>query len=225
MQSDIAKHAVALTSLVVQILLATQVGCASTSPQAGTTEPAKQARPTAVKFGDDADRHFNFGHVIGDPTRKLSHTFTLQNQTGKVVSIARVVNGMPCCGEVEPIQANELLPGDSLSVTVRVRPSRIGPLRHWAALITDSPNAGEILLATLAEVHAPLRIVGMNENAPDVAPGHDITRRFELIECFNISDSTNSQGRAGSSISVPERTAKVEWEGPPQERPLSNELR
>jgi hypothetical protein len=182
-----------LALLFALILLAAQVGCARTSPQADTTD---QARPIAVKFGDGADLQFNFGHVIGDPTRKLSHTFTLQNQTGKAVKVAEVVNGMPCCGEVEPIQTKELLPGDSLNVTVRVRPSRIGPMRHWAAVITDDPNAEEIKLATLADVHAPLRIEAMDEYVPDVAAGHDITKRYQLVECFSASERTNPQGGA-----------------------------
>ena len=213
-----------LTPLLVQMLLAMQVGCAPTLPQAGLTAPVRRVDPTAVKFGEDADRRFNFGHVIGDPRRKLSHTFTFQNQTGKMVRIARVVNGMPCCGEVEPLQANEVRPGDALSVTVRVRPQRIGPMHHWATIITDGPDAGEILLDTLAQVHAPLRIAALDENAPDVAPSHDVTRRFELIECLSISERTKSQETAGWSITVPERTAKVQWEGAPHARPFSNEL-
>jgi hypothetical protein len=214
-----------LTSLLAQVLFATLPGCAPTPPQARMTAPANQAYATVGRFGDESDRHFNFGQVLADPSRELSHTFTLQNQTGKVVTIGRVVNGMPCCGEVEPVQAREVRPGASLSVTVKVRAQSVGPLRHWTSLVTDDPDADEIILDAVALVHAPLRIEALDENALVVAPGHGFARRFELIECLNISEPTNSQEKARWSISLPDRTAKVQWEASPHERPLSIELK
>ncbi len=219
-----SKSASVVLWVFVQSLLTIQTGCAPVvSPQTKTPSRVAGTDPTPSVFGNDTERRFDFGPVIGDPNRKLSHTFTLRNRTEERVGIVSVINGMACCGDVEPIRTTELLPGQALDVKVTVKPSRIGPLRHWVSVKTDRPEADVILLRTLADVRAPVRIEATDHGIPEVTPGRNVTMHFQLIECVPRNDEKH--GGAELSIAVPGRPALVRWEGPPRERSLTDELK
>ena len=181
--------------LFVQTLLTMQAGCSSAHPQAEAPSVAAETDPTTSTFGDGTDRRFNFGHVIGGPARRLSHTYTLRNMSEKPIGIVSVVNGMLCCGEVGPIQAAKLLPGQTLDVIVTIRPTRIGPLRHWVSVKTDRPEADEVLLVTLADVHAPVESKHRSTESPGSRPAR-VSR--------SISSLSNACPKTPGKLTIPQ---------------------
>ena len=214
-----------LSSLFATLtLLAMPSGCAPTSSPSDASPINAPPLDLAGIFGEESDRRFDFGPVVGDSTRGLSHTFTLVNRAKERIKIVGVTNGMPCCGEVEPIPTRELAPGQSLEVKVTVRPSKVGPLRHWAAVTTDRPGLDDIILLTFAQVHAPLRIEAVDDKAPKVGVGQTFAARFDLIECYSKTEPTNSRPFEEPSISIPGRASRFSWEGRAHERPLSGGL-
>ena len=210
------------------ILVMIPSGCGLSSSPSGTdlfNVPSPVAGMDTVDIlGGQGERRFDFGPVVGDPTRGLSHEFTLTNRTKEPVKIVRVTNGMPCCGEVEPITETELPPGQSLGVKVTIRPSKIGPLRHWVAVTTDRVGQDDIRLVTFAQVHSPVRIEAVDDKVPEVGGGQTFSTRFDLIECFSKDEPTDSRSIVEPSLTVPGRASQARWEGPPRDRPLSGRL-
>jgi hypothetical protein len=177
-----------------------------------------------TSLGPEADRNVDLGHVLGAAAKELSHTFTLLNRGREPIGILGVTSGLPCCGRVDPITPTLLEPGQALQVRVTLRLSRVGPLRHWASVQTDRPDVGEILLTTLAEVHAPFRVEPLDESLPNVAPSGKVKLRMNAIACFEGSEEPGTTDMRGLSISVPGRQAEFSWEGASCRRTIAGDL-
>ncbi len=115
-----------------------------------------------------------------DVTR--SHTFRVANTSGRPVKILGVANRKPCCGEVEPIPATTLGPGQAVEVAVTLHIGlAAGRVIHLAEIQTEG-DGGKILATELRTMgtglaRATVEVVGSAPSSLD--PGE--LAKVELI--------------------------------------------
>jgi hypothetical protein len=181
----------------------------------------KQAHHGGELFGGQLERQFDFGMVLGEADRELSHTYTLTNTLDRPVKVLRSINGKPCCGEVEPIRPTTLLPGQSttLTVTIYVGGATIGPVQHRAILETDHPEVPTQEFWTLATIRPRIRIEAAQQTIASLAPNSTTRLTFEAFAYGTSTDPPASLDDAQVRSSL-----EVDWSGPARERVIEGGL-
>ena len=123
------------------------------------------------------------------------------------------MNAKPCCGEVDPVVPKSLAPGESVTLTVRVKAGEtLGPLSHRALLETDVPESSELEFWTLADVVPRVRLEETTEKLSPLFPGQSAKRHFVT---FSLGT------REAPQLLLDDATVKAStgltWEGPATE--------
>ena len=177
-----------VTSLLV---LAACVSC-SGPPAPGVipetkseVQSATPPKPSDVWYDPAATRH-DFGLVLAGSDVIRAHTFQIANTSGRPVRVHGVANRKPCCGDVTPMAATVVEPGQSIKVAVRIKIGlAAGHVVHVAAIETDGGDDSGVDLITMATAHARVTVEEIDPLSGPLDPGH--SRRIEyLIRSFGV---------------------------------------
>lgn len=170
-------------------------------------------------FGDDSERQYDFGPVIGEPGLTLSHAYHLGNVSNKPVRILGAENLKACCGTMD-LEPTLLHPGESvpLHVTLRVNQS-IGPTSHLAVVMTDCPGRERLEFWTSFTAHPRARIEEAGGSAARLLVNETARRPFTAVS--HGTEDKPPLPLGDESIASP---FALEWSGSAEDRPLDGGL-
>jgi len=182
-----------------------------TKPEVGT---APTPNMPSVWYDPASTRH-DFGLVLAGSDVSRPHTFRIANVSARPVRIKGVANRKPCCGDVAPIAARVVEPGQSIEVNVTLRLGlAAGQVLHVAEIETEEKGEdSHVELWTSATAHARATFEEIGPIATPLEPG--ASRRVEfLVRSFGVAGAPPPplEDRAIRS-GLP-----AEWVGPPTTR-------
>jgi hypothetical protein len=185
-------------------------GCGRPQPLRSDNANSNEISKTGAN-GSVGDQAYDFGPVIGQAGQRLTHDYTIINQTGQPITLLRAVNAKPCCGGVEPLGPMVLKSGQSgtLKVTVRLD-GKLGPIQHVAMVEAELPDRKILRFSTHANVYPLARIAESDEQTP--------------LGSRSFVASTYASKRAPTvplDDTTIEATARITWLGPAAEREIA----
>jgi hypothetical protein len=182
--------------------------------------PPPGRAPEPVLIGSELRTH-NFGAVVSNANRKLTHSYRLRNSEQRRIEIVDLVNRKPCCGELR-LSQNVLEPGDEATVDVvlSVR-QEFGEIIHETVVLTEPPQSGDIILRTCAKVYPPIQIdeVTPASGSTVLSTGGPKPVEFNVLAYGTATDPVADLDRLALRSEL-----LVKWAGAKSERQLDDGL-
>jgi len=199
------------------LLVVTGCGPASSKTNVGTAE--EEAKPSLIA---EADRHHDFGAVIGRAGQKMDHRYRLENPTGRDVKIVDVINRKTCCGIVH-VGRSILRPGEATEVDVTlVVGDKFGEVAHETEVVTDLPSDSNIVLRTTAQAFPAIRVEEVASSEGPILVG---TREVRRVELRVLATGTSAEPPVDLDRLELRSTIGVDWAGPKEESPADEGLK
>lgn len=137
------------------------------------------------------------------------HVFQIKNTSRQAIRVKGVANLKPCCGEVKPIAATVVEPGQAVEVAVTIKIGLSGgEVLHRAAIVTEARD-DQVELITTGRAHARVTLDGVDSPRKPLAPGESRQVKY-LIRSFGRENDPPPSLR-GRTIRC---NLPTEWIGP-----------
>jgi hypothetical protein len=207
-----------MTIVVLGIAAALATGCGGDPVrQDGGAHSAAGSRLDS--FESLVDQSFDFGPAVQGEGSALTHEYTVTNTGLKPIRLLRSVNGKPCCGDVEALKPTTLAPRQSVALKVSLRPEKLGPVQHFAAVETDMTGKSTVTFSTFANVYPRAQILDWDEGF--VAPVSGISGRKSFVA---VAYGTRREPPITLDDAELKGTAVASWDGPASERAMSDHV-
>ena len=172
--------------------------------------PRTDDAPSGPELIDESAMTHHFGTFVNNPNRKLKHAYRLVNSTNHEVKVVDLINGKPCCGEVN-IGQTTLRVGDetAVEVTLSVR-QEFGDIVHKTTVVTEPCQVHELVLTTTAKVYPLVRV-------EEVAPSEPLllltSEKPKSLECRVVTYGSPSEPPVDLDFVELGSSVKVSWKG------------
>ncbi len=193
------------------LLALTTAGCIGGAGAKAPPAVAEGGVGSAPPLIDQDSSSHDFGAVISLSGRKLIHRYPLSNASSHEVRIVDLVNRKPCCGELH-LGKTTLAPGETteLEVKLSIR-QEFGVVTHEAVLLTEPPQAEEVVFRTIARAYPPIRFEEITPMAGLTLTTSEPQRAVE----FRVSAyGSSTQPLLDLDRAALRSTTPVRWLGP-----------
>jgi hypothetical protein len=207
-----------ITIVVLGIAVALATGCGGDRVrQDGGARAAAGDRLNSAE--SLVDQSFDFGPVVQGEGSALTHEYTVTNTGSKPIKLLGSVNGKPCCGDVESLKPTILAPRQSVALKVSLRPEKLGPIQHFAAVETDMIGKSKVTFSTFAKIYPRAQILESDEGF--VAPVSGVSGRKSFVA---VAYGTKRLPPIALDDAELKATAETSWAGPARERAMSDHV-